>query len=85
LQVDRKGNVNPSILPDRIFGVGGLPVIAGGAPRMYSAGSFRGGKSEFTIANNEVKILNDGPIPKFVESVYRIAFSGHQAANYVHI
>lgn len=82
LQVDRKGNVNPSILPDRIFGVGGFPVIAGGAPRIYFAGSFRGGKSEFTVTNNEVKILNDGPITKFVESVYRIAFSGHQAAKY---
>lgn len=82
LQVDKKGNVNPSILPDKIFGVGGFPVIAGGAPRIYFAGAFRGGKSEFTITNNEVKIVNDGPIPKFVESVYRIAFSGHQAAKY---
>ena len=82
LQVDRKGNVNPSILPDRIFGPGGFPVIAGGAPRIYFAGSFRGGKTEFTITNNEVKILNDGSIPKFVENVYRIAFSGSQAAKY---
>src|SRR5215216_5164217 len=24
-------------------------------------------------------VLNDGPIPKFVENVYRIVFSGHQA------
>ena len=30
LQVDKKGNVNPSMLPDRIFGPGGFPVIAGG-------------------------------------------------------
>ena len=28
LQVDRQGNVNPSILSDRIFGPGGFPVIA---------------------------------------------------------
>ena len=79
LQVDRKGNVNPSILPDRIFGPGGFPVIAGGSPRIYFAGSFRGGTSEFTIENNEFKILKDGQIPKFVENVYRIAFSAHQA------
>ena len=31
LQVDKKGNVNPSMLPDRIFGPGGFPVIAGGS------------------------------------------------------
>jgi acyl CoA:acetate/3-ketoacid CoA transferase len=82
LQVDRNGDVNPSILPDRIFGPGGFPVIAGGAPRIYFAGSFRGGKSEITMANNEIRILNDGQIPKFVESVYRIAFSAHQAAKH---
>ncbi|MDQ3853754.1 MAG: acyl CoA:acetate/3-ketoacid CoA transferase, partial [Thermoproteota archaeon] len=29
LQVDREGNVNPSMLPNRIFGPGGFPVIAG--------------------------------------------------------
>jgi acyl CoA:acetate/3-ketoacid CoA transferase len=84
LQVDRKGNVNPSILPDRIFGPGGFPVIAGGAPRTYFAGSFRGGKNEIVIENNEIKILNDGQIPKFVESVYRIAFSAHQAIKHGH-
>jgi acyl CoA:acetate/3-ketoacid CoA transferase len=33
LQVDREGNVNPSMLPGRIFGPGGFPVIAGGAPK----------------------------------------------------
>ena len=84
LQVDRKGNVNPSILPDRIFGPGGFPVIAGGAPRTYFAGSFRGGKNEIAIENNEIKILNDGQIPKFVESVYRIAFSANQAIKHGH-
>ena len=34
LQVDSKGNVNPSMLPDKIFGPGGFPVIAGGVPRI---------------------------------------------------
>ncbi len=82
LQIDRKGNVNPAILHDRIFGYGGFPVIAGGAPRIYFAGAFSGGKSEFSIANNEIRVLNEGPIPKFVENVYRIAFSGHQATKY---
>ena len=84
LQVDRKGNVNPSILPKMILGPGGFPVIAGGAPRIYFAGSFRGGKSEFSITNNELKILYEGPIPKFIENVYRIAFSARQAVKHGH-
>jgi propionate CoA-transferase len=67
-----------------IFGPGGFPVIAGGAPRTYFAGSFRGGKNEFTIVNNEIKILCDGQIPKFVGSVHRIAFSARQAIKHGH-
>ncbi len=82
LQVDSKGNVNPSMLPDKIFGPGGFPVIAGGVPRIYFAGAFTAGKSQITISHNRIAILHDGIIPKFVESVFKVAFSGHQAMKY---
>jgi propionate CoA-transferase len=82
LQADRKGNVNPSMLPDRIFGPGGFPVIAGGVPRIYFAGAFTAGKSEISISHNSITILRDGVIPKFVESVFKVVFSGHQAMKY---
>ena len=82
LQVDKEGNVNPSMLPDRIFGPGGFPVIAGGAPRIYFAGAFTAGKSEITLSNNRIRILHDGTIPKFIESVFKVVFSGHQAIKY---
>jgi propionate CoA-transferase len=82
LQADKKGNVNPSILPDKIFGPGGFPVIAGGAPRIYFAGAFTAGKSEIRISHNRITILHDGIIPKFVESVFKVVFSGHQAMKY---
>jgi propionate CoA-transferase len=82
LQVDQIGNVNPSMLPNKIFGPGGFPVIAGGAPRIYFAGSFRGGKSQITVKDNEIKIIQEGSITKFVQDVYKISFSGHQASKY---
>jgi propionate CoA-transferase len=82
LQVDNKGNVNPSMLPDKIFGPGGFPVIAGGVPRIYFAGAFTAGKSQITISHNRITILHDGIIPKFVESVFNVVFSGHQAMKY---
>jgi acyl CoA:acetate/3-ketoacid CoA transferase len=82
LQVDKEGNVNPSMLPDRIFGPGGFPVIAGGAPRIYFAGAFTAGRSEITLSNNRIRILHDGTIPKFIESVFKVVFSGHQAIKY---
>ena len=80
LQIDKFGNVNPSMLPDRIFGTGGFPVIAGGVSKIYFAGSFTGGKKEINVTENGIKILHDGPIIKFVENVYKISFSGYQAA-----
>jgi acyl CoA:acetate/3-ketoacid CoA transferase len=82
LQVDKEGNVNPSMLPDRIFGPGGFPVIAGGAPRIYFAGAFTAGKSEISISRNRIRILHDGTISKFIESVFKVVFSGHQAIKY---
>jgi propionate CoA-transferase len=82
LQVDKKGNVNPSMLPDRLLGPGGFPVIAGGSPRIYFAGSFRGGKSEIIVKDGEIEIIQEGPITKFVEDVYKISFSSHQASRY---
>ena len=82
LQADKKGNVNPSMLPDRIFGPGGFPVIAGGVPRIYFAGAFTAGKSEISISHNGITILHDGIVPKFVESVFKVVFSGHQAMKY---
>ena len=82
LQVDKEGNVNPSMLPDRIFGPGGFPVIAGGVPRIYFAGAFTAGKSEITLSDNRIRILHDGTIPKFIESVFKVVFSGHQAIKY---
>ncbi|HEY1247349.1 MAG TPA: CoA-transferase, partial [Nitrososphaera sp.] len=82
LQVDREGNVNPSMLPNRVFGPGGFPVIAGGAPRTYFGGAFTAGQAKIDIVNGKLQIVDDGPIPKFVEKVFKTVFSGHQAIKY---
>lgn len=81
LQVDKYGNVNPSILSDRIFGPGGFPVIAGGSPKTYFAGAFTAGQKKINIVNNRLSIIRDGST-KFVENVYKIIFSGPQALKY---
>ncbi|MGA7370833.1 MAG: CoA-transferase [Nitrososphaeraceae archaeon] len=82
LEVDKEGNVNPSMLPNRIFGPGGFPVIAGGAPKLCFGGAFTAGKSDIRVSNNRIKILRDGRISKFVEKVFKVVFSGHQAIKY---
>ncbi|MEW5840683.1 MAG: CoA-transferase [Thermoproteota archaeon] len=84
LQVDREGNVNPSMLPDRIFGPGGFPVIAGGAPRTYFAGAFTAGGGQFAVGNGRLQIVREGTVQKFVDKVHRVVFSGRQAIKYGH-
>jgi len=76
MQVDREGNVNPSMLPGRIPGPGGFPVIAAGVPRVYFAGLFTAKGSKIKVEEEGIKIIEDGEVIKFVDKVYKIVFSG---------
>ncbi len=82
LQIDRFGNVNPSMLPNRLFGTGGFPIIAGGVSKIYFVGSFMGGKNIIDVIEDRIRILEDGSITKFVQDVYKISFSSYQASKY---
>jgi len=79
MQVDALGDVNPSILPGRVSGPGGFPVIAGGGPRTYFAGAFTAGKSSMKVGPRGLEISEDGNVVKFVERVYRTLFSGRES------
>jgi propionate CoA-transferase len=79
MQVDASGDVNPSILPGRISGPGGFPVIAGGGPRTYFGGAFTAGRSRIRVGPNGLEIAEDGGVVKFVEKVYRTLFSGRES------
>ncbi len=41
-----------------------------------------GGKNIIDVKENGIKILQDGPITKFVQDVYKISFSSYQASKY---
>jgi propionate CoA-transferase len=82
LQVGKEGDVNPSMLPGRLYGPGGFPVIAGGSPRIYFAGAFTAGKSEVSAEDGKLRIAKDGDVTKFVLKVYRSFFSGSQALKF---
>lgn len=78
LQIDEQGNVNPSILPGRMPGPGGFPVIADGAPRIIFAGEFTGGDRNIAIKDGRVVIYKDGDIKKFVKKVYKILWNARE-------
>ncbi|MDE1858483.1 MAG: acyl CoA:acetate/3-ketoacid CoA transferase [Thaumarchaeota archaeon] len=82
LQVGKNGDVNPSMLPGRLYGPGGFPVIAGGSPRIYFAGAFTAGDSSISVEGGGLKIAKDGEVTKFVGSVYKNFFSGNQALKF---
>ena len=79
LQIGPSGDVNPSMLPGRVYGPGGFPVIAGGAPRTFFSGAFTAGKSKLRIESGALNIIEDGTVSKFVQQVYRVFFSGREA------
>ena len=76
MQVDRYGNVNPSILPGRLPGPGGFPVISFGSPRIIFAGGFTAGRRDIRVKDRQLKIVKDGSVIKFVNQVYKIVYNG---------
>jgi|SRR6188472_1533250 len=42
----------------------------------------KGQVQECLSPDNRIRILHDGSVPKFIESVFKVVFSGHQAIKY---
>ena len=82
LQVGPNGDVNPSMLPGRLYGPGGFPVIAGGSPKIFFAGAFTAGKSDLSVGGGRLTISKDGEVRKFVGKIYKNFFSGSQALKF---
>lgn len=82
LQVGKNGDVNPSMLPGRLYGPGGFPVIAGGSPRIYFGGAFTAGESKVAVEKGRLRIAKDGNVKKFVRRVHKNFFSGRQALRF---
>lgn len=77
-EVDGKGNVNVSRFGRRFNGVGGFINIIQSTRRLVFCGTFAGG-SEVKI-NNGIRIIREGSIRKFVETVSHLSFNGPYAA-----
>jgi len=76
LQIDKEGNVNPSLLENRTPGPGGFPVISAGAPRVFFAGKFTASGLKESVNSSGLSILKEGDTIKFVNRVYKILFNG---------
>jgi propionate CoA-transferase len=81
LEVGRNGSVNVSRLsavPHRTAGAGGFVDITSRARKIVFSGNFNAG-ARMRIQNNKLIIDQEGNIPKFVEQVDQVSFSGPKA------
>ena len=81
LEVGADGSVNVSRLPStphRTAGAGGFVDITSRAKRIVFSGMFNAG-AKLSLHNGGLKIDSEGKIPKFVEKVLQVSFSGRRA------
>lgn len=78
-QGDKDGNVNVSKFSDRLPGCGGFIDITQNAKQVYFCGTFSAGGLKTSVADGQLKILQEGSAMKFCEQVEQITFSAKTA------
>ncbi len=83
MEFDQHGNVNVSWLPGRSHvsaGVGGFADITSAAPRIVFVGHFNAGRKSIELTEEgRLDIVQDGSVPKVVDEVSHVTFSGRRA------
>jgi len=78
-ECDIFGNVNVSKFGPKIAGCGGFIDISQNTHNVVFCGTFMAGKMQFETGNGEFKIISDGKVPKLIDFVEQITFSGEYA------
>lgn len=78
-ELDAEGNVNVSWLGRDIVGPGGFVDITQGAKKVVFCGTFEAKGLDVVMEAERLRIRSPGAVPKLVEKVRHISFSGQRA------
>ncbi len=78
-EMDSQGNINVSKLGATVVGPGGFIDITQGARKIVFCGTFEAKGLQVEQAGERLSILSPGSVPKLVDRVQHITFSGVQA------
>ncbi|MFK4448626.1 propionate CoA-transferase [Caballeronia udeis] len=78
-EMDGQGNINVSKLGATVVGPGGFIDITQGARKIVFCGTFEAKGLQVEQAGGHLSILSPGSVPKLVDRVQHITFSGEQA------
>lgn len=79
-QVDAAGNVNVHKFPGRLRGPGGFPNISARTGRLCFVGTLTASGLQVDLSEGRPRIEAEGTLPKFVEAVDEVSFSGALAS-----
>lgn len=74
-----EGHINVSRFGDKLSGCGGFINITQNTQDLYFLGTFTSGAQQLDINNNQLSVVKNGPIRKFLAAVEQITFNGQFA------
>jgi propionate CoA-transferase len=78
-EVDRHGNVNVHAFEGRLRGPGGFPNISARTKKICFVGTLTARGLDVAAEDGRLQIRAEGALPKFVEEVREVSFSGRMA------
>src|SRR5690606_28869393 len=78
-EVDPQGNVNVSRFGEKIVGIGGFINISQNARKVVFSGTFTSGGLKIACEGGQLRLLQEGRHPKFVQSIEPICYHGPYA------